>query len=138
VYNKTYNLEWKELYEKFRLNINHIEEKTIKLINDTFKDKLSSSESAFDLLIRFKSVDTRKEIKDTLERKYKNVLERYNQELDEIKELYVKYRDNPPIPKNMPPRAGSIMWVRSLITRIKTPIDKFITLPEILIKEKVG
>lgn len=66
------------------------------------------------------------------------MLERYNQELDEIKELYVKYRDNPPIPKNMPPRAGSIMWVRSLITRIKTPIDKFITLPAILIKEKVG
>jgi dynein heavy chain len=32
----------------------------------------------------------------------------------------------------MPPRSGSIAWARSIITRIKTPIDKFTTKPEIL------
>lgn len=46
--------------------------------------------------------------------------------------LYNKGKDDPPIPKNMPPKSGQICWSRSIITRIKTPIDKFKTKLEIL------
>jgi hypothetical protein len=38
----------------------------------------------------------------------------------------------------MPPRSGSIAWARSIITRIKTPIDKFTTKPEILTEFQPG
>jgi len=51
------------------------------------------------------------------------------------------FKDNqakPPIPKNMPPKSGSIAWARSIITRIKTPIDKFKTRAEILTKYEEG
>jgi len=46
--------------------------------------------------------------------------------------LFRDNETNPPIPKNMPPKSGSIAWARSIITRIKNPIDKFKTKPEIL------
>lgn len=38
----------------------------------------------------------------------------------------------------MPPTSGSICWARSIITRIKSPIDKFKTKPEILTKDSLG
>lgn len=38
--------------------------------------------------------------------KYEDVLERYNTEVSEMKELFLKGRDNTPISKNMPPKAG--------------------------------
>jgi hypothetical protein len=38
----------------------------------------------------------------------------------------------------MPPRSGSICWARSIVTRIKTPIDKFISKPEILTQIDAG
>jgi dynein heavy chain len=47
-------------------------------------------------------------------------------------------QSNPPIPKNMPPNSGNICWSRSIITRIKSPIDKFKTKPEILTSEPYG
>ena len=55
-----------------------------------------------------------------------------------MEELFYKYMNNTPIPKNMPPRSGSIAWSRSIITRIKTPIDKFKTRPEILTEIEAG
>lgn len=42
-----------------------------------------------------------------------------------MEELYEKGKHNPPISKNMPPKAGSIAWARSIMGRIKAPIKKF-------------
>jgi dynein heavy chain len=36
-------------------------------------------------------------------------------------------KENPPISKNMPPKAGSIAWARSIMGRISKPIKKFKT-----------
>ena len=55
-----------------------------------------------------------------------------------MEELFKANRNKPPIPKNMPPNSGSIAWARSIITRIKTPIDKFKTKPEILVDNEEG
>ena len=52
--------------------------------------------------------------------------------------LFEENKDNPPIPKNMPPNSGSICWARSIITRVKTPIDKFKTKPQHLTKDATG
>jgi dynein heavy chain len=66
------------------------------------------------------------------------VLDRYSQELDEMQHMYESDRANPPRPKNMPPDSGKIAWARSIITRIKTPIDKFKTKAEILTQNEAG
>lgn len=42
-----------------------------------------------------------------------------------MKDLFNNNRDKPPISKNMPPKAGSIAWARSIMGRIKAPIKKF-------------
>lgn len=52
--------------------------------------------------------------------------------------LFEENKDHPPIPKNMPPNSGSIAWARSIITRVKTPIDKFKTKPTILTNSPTG
>lgn len=81
---------------------------------------------------------TRQKIEEELSGKYKQVLEKYLLELKGMEELYQSNQHNPPIPKNMPPKSGSIAWARSIITRIKTPIDKFKTRAEILTKYSEG
>lgn len=48
---------WNQLYNNFKKHQNELENKTMKLIDDTFKD-LRSSEGAFDLLNNFKSIET--------------------------------------------------------------------------------
>lgn len=59
--------------------------------------------------------------------KYEDVLEKYGKEIREMEALFTANKDNPPISKNMPPRAGSIAWARSIMGRIKAPIYKFKT-----------
>ena len=95
------------------------------MINATFREKLNSSVGAFDLLDNFKNIKTRQSIEEQLANKYEDVLTRYQLELDEMEDLFNKHHLNPPIPKNMPEKSGSIAWARSIITRIKAPIDKF-------------
>ena len=132
VFNPEHHSDWNVAYGQFDSSITAIETETTNLIQTTFEHKLSSSENAFDLLSKFKHLETREAIKNELESKYTNVLDAYNRELSQMEQLYNKYQQDCPIPKNMPPRSGSIAWARSIITRIKTPIDKFTTKPEIL------
>lgn len=46
---------WHQLFNNFKSQQNNLENRTMKLIDDTFKD-LRSSEGAFDLLNNFKSI----------------------------------------------------------------------------------
>ena len=74
---------------------------------------------------KFQNIKTRAAIKDLLNKKYDAVLVRYGKELTIMKDLFENNRDKPPISKNMPPKAGSIAWARSIMGRIKAPIKKF-------------
>lgn len=138
VFNQAYYDEWKATFSGFDTAIINIEQETVQLISHTFNKKLNSSEGAFNLLAKFKNVQTRPKILAEFSNKYDNVLGRYNDELKEMEDLYKTLKVNPPIPKNMPPDSGSIAWSRSIITRIKTPIDKFKQKPEILSKNQPG
>ena len=95
------------------------------LIEKTFSEQLNSSEGAFDLLSKFQNVKTREAIKKLLNEKYDDVLRRYQFELSEMQDLFESGKGAPPISKNMPPKAGAIAWARSIMGRIKAPIQKF-------------
>jgi hypothetical protein len=58
------------------------------LISSTFKEKLTSSDGAFELLSKFKNIETRPKIWEELSNKYKNVLEQYLKELKTMNELF--------------------------------------------------
>jgi len=53
-----------------------------------------------------------------------------------MSELFMIHKDDPPIPKNMPPTAGKIAWARSIMNRIKGPIFKFKTKEGLLTKDE--
>jgi len=138
VFNPDHLTEWKKTFQTFRDQIDGLETETTNLISNTFKEKLTSSDGAFELLSKFKNVETRPKIQEELGNKYKNVLEQYLKELKTMDDLYKDNKDKPPIPKNMPTNSGSICWARSIITRIKTPIDKFKSKHDILTRYEEG
>ena len=130
--------DWKTSFTNFNTGVDTSEEETIALINSTFDTNLNSAAGAFDLLDNFNDVDTRPRIRDQFESKYDSVLDQYKIELVQMDKLFEDNKENPPIPKNFPPNSGAIAWARSIITRVKQPIDKFKTKPEILTQKPTG
>lgn len=88
VFNPEYFTEWKTTFQTFQQQVDVIEVDTTVLITNTFKEKLNSSEGAFELLSKFKNVKTRPRIEDELSGKYKNVLARYKEELKNMEDLF--------------------------------------------------
>lgn len=49
-----------------------------------------------------------------------------------MEDLYGEGKEDPPLYKNQPPVAGSIMWERSLFHRMKHVIVRFLTMDEMM------
>lgn len=136
VFDKTYEGNWKTVFDEFKKSTENWEDRTCQLIDTTFEHKLNSSEGAFDLLHNFKVIQTRESIERRLRGKYDAVINRYGVELDAMAELFHKHKNSPPISKNMPPTAGKIAWARSIMNRIKAPIFKFKTKEGMLLADE--
>ncbi|XP_039610081.1 dynein heavy chain 5, axonemal-like [Polypterus senegalus] len=67
-----------------------------------------------------------------LHEKYLRVLHRYGRDLEIVRKLYQKQKDNPPSHRNIPPVAGKIMWSRQLFRKIDVPMKILKNKPEIL------
>ena len=80
--------EWQAAMDNFNQQIESIESDTVTLISNTFSKNLNSSVGAFDLLDKFKSVETRDKIQQELSDKFKDVLVKYTSELNEMEKLY--------------------------------------------------
>lgn len=74
LFKQDYDEQWKMIFEGFNHSIAQIEDETCNLINTTFKEKLNSAEGAFDLLHKFKNINTRKRIEEQFKNKYEDVL----------------------------------------------------------------
>ena len=117
--------DWDATFKNFKTNMDQVEEETVTLIQETFSGQLNSAAGAFELLNSFNDVDTRPRIRDEFEQKYADVLEQYRKELIDMETLFEANKHSPPVPKNMPPDSGGIAWARSIITRVKVPIELF-------------
>lgn len=53
------------------------------------------------------------------------IFQNYGLDLDTVQKQYEKHKSAPPIPRNVPPVAGQIMWSRQLLRRIEAPMRKF-------------
>jgi dynein heavy chain, axonemal len=53
-----------------------------------------------------------------------------------IQELFLQYRDSPPIARNMPPIAGALTWCRGLVERIQIPMTKLNQLDRSIIERE--
>eukprot|EP00466_Bigelowiella_natans_P011733 jgi/Bigna1/49976/estExt_Genewise1.C_620014 len=122
---------WKEAQDRYKLHVSTIETKCKNLIDESFKEeKLESAEEAFQLLEKFKDINTLDSIRNKMTSKVSEVLKQYMSSLQVVEQTFQEGVNSPPISRNQPPVAGSIAWLRSLYFRIKKPILKFIKMKD--------
>ncbi|XP_052807224.1 dynein axonemal heavy chain 5-like isoform X2 [Mya arenaria] len=96
---------------------------------DTWFQRPLTTEKAIDLLNKFEAIAGSNL---DMNEKYTKVLMNYGRDLESIRKLYQKFKQEPMIPRNLPPVAGKIAWARQLYRKIENPMKAFKTKPVIL------
>lgn len=94
--------------------------------------QIDDSEGAFDLIQNLKNIQTRSAIEEEMKKKYEDILKVYSDEVNKMRELFVKDQKHPPITKGKPPKAGAISWSEFIFKKIQQPILKFKTRDNLL------
>lgn len=58
-----------------------------------------------------------------IDRKYLELTGLFQKEIEDVRDRYNEDRSDPPIPRNVPPIAGRILWIRQLFRRIESPME---------------
>ena len=87
------------------------------------------TDKALELLTKFERIGGNNL---NLNDKYLRVLSNFGRDLESVRKLYQKHKDDPPVPRNFPPVAGKISWARQLYRKIDMPMRAFKKKPEIL------
>lgn len=53
------------------------------------------------------------------------IFQHYARDLEAVQAQYEAQKHNLPVPHNVPPTAGNIMWSRQLLSRIEEPMQLF-------------
>ncbi|XP_063254241.1 dynein axonemal heavy chain 5-like isoform X1 [Prinia subflava] len=97
---------------------------------DSWFEKTVTTEQMLGFLMKLEQIG---ENNIDLNEKYTIVLQQYSQDLEFIQKLYQKEKENPPIPRNIPPVTGKIMWAQQLFRKIDHPM-MFLKKKTILLK----
>lgn len=122
-------------FYQFRCSIKELERRLGAVVALAFDD-CSTIYGRFKLFDSFEGLLDRPIIQDELESKYVNVVQQYGQDMKTIQELFLQYRDSPPIARNMPPIAGALTWCRGLVERIQIPMAKLNQLDRSIIERE--
>ena len=87
------------------------------------------------MLHNFKNIRSRQSINTTMMQKFNEILVQFEKEVENINQLFLDQKDDPPISKNQPPVAGAIGWSRSLFQSIKHTVLRFQTMKELIDSE---
>lgn len=58
-----------------------------------------------------------------IDRKYLELITLFKKEIEDVRDRYNEDRSDPPIPRNVPPISGRILWIRQLYRRIEVPME---------------
>lgn len=83
-----YKNSWKSQMEHFYKQVESIEGEAKMFIDESFQS-LRSAEGAFDMLLNFKHIRSRKAINDQMMQKFKDILVQYEKEVYTIQNLEV-------------------------------------------------
>lgn len=111
-------------YVEFNQRIAEIEASLREFIDKCFEVN-DSIEGALKMLSKFKTIITRESFRKDLESKHILIFRNYGQELLRVQDMYEKFKQSPPIARDMPPVAGNIGWSRLLLKRIEDPMKMF-------------
>uniref|UniRef100_A0A8C9XCP5 Dynein axonemal heavy chain 8 n=1 Tax=Sander lucioperca TaxID=283035 RepID=A0A8C9XCP5_SANLU len=113
-------VEFETDFAKFMAQIGHIENQLRTFMSSCFSNIISSQQALS--LIHFQRLNI-----PCLDTEISNllglILQRYASEVEFVKKLFDKQRDDPPLARNMPPVAGRIGWVKHLYQKIEEPIS---------------
>ena len=115
--------EFKTDFDEFKSTVEELEKRIGSLLTEGFEDS-NSLVGRFKLLDSFSGLLERPVIEDELEKRYLTIVHQVSSDLRASQELFLTYRDDPPIPSNLPPFSGAITWCRGIKDRIKKPIQK--------------
>eukprot|EP00960_Hanusia_phi_P039486 753915-Hanusia_phi.AAC.17 len=121
----------------FRCQINELERRLASVITQAFDDSVT-------VLMRFKLLDSfeglleREIIQADLEKKNADLLNAYAMDLKQVQEIFVMFKDNPPINDNAPPRAGAVTWVRGLMERVQEPMNRLKAMNKSILDSEEG
>ncbi|XP_068050765.1 dynein axonemal heavy chain 5-like isoform X2 [Anomalospiza imberbis] len=110
--------EFEKDYLEFKNQIAALYE-SIQEFVDSWFEKTVTTEQMLGFLMQLEQIG---ENNIDLNEKYTIVLQQYSQDLEFIQKLYQKEKENPPIPRNMPPVTGKIMWAQQLFRKIDHPM----------------
>lgn len=61
----------------------------------------------------------------------------FQTEVENIRDRYNEDRSDPPLPRNVPPVAGRIFWIKQLFSRCEIPMEIFKRRPTVIANERV-
>lgn len=111
-------------YLEFNKNVLELEADLVTFINETFLRSHSTARS-ISLLRQFQTVLQRESLQKLLDEKYRFIFESFGKDLDYVRNVYERFKEEPPLSRNMPQVAGSIAWARQLLRRIEGPMEFF-------------
>ncbi|KAJ8934453.1 hypothetical protein NQ314_013327, partial [Rhamnusium bicolor] len=122
---------WEAIMESFHREVRKLEIEGVNFIDQSFK-MIRSSESALEMLLKFKHIETREVIQRKLMVKFDVILDQYMKEILNVDDTFTRNKRHPLLCKNQPPHGGAIYWVRLLYYKLKRPILKFQEVKELM------
>ncbi|XP_064651602.1 dynein axonemal heavy chain 8-like [Lineus longissimus] len=117
-------------YADFKTQMTNLDVLLLNFMDNCFA-KTTSCMHSLKLLARFEKLKL-KSLEHSLEEKYCMVFQHLGLEIEIIKKIYGKWKDDPPITRGYPPVAGKIAWARQLSRRVQEPMEIFMKRPYVL------
>ncbi|CAF4116331.1 unnamed protein product [Rotaria sp. Silwood2] len=105
-------------YNEFKSQIEYIQAQ-LQLFIDSWFRKSYTVEQSLLFLNKFQDLEG---VKIDFGDKLSKLLQNFSKELDSVRKIYEKNKEDPPLSRNLPPTAGRIIWARQLYQRISIPI----------------
>ncbi|KAM4771050.1 dynein axonemal heavy chain 5-like [Rhinophrynus dorsalis] len=113
-----------EGYSEFLVKNQQTEKYISVYIQALFLRRMPTKE-ALSILQRFSVVSRRPGIQHIINECYMDVFDWFYDELRETQKVYETFKDDPVVPRNMPPAAGAIVWSRKLLSNIENTMKVF-------------
>ncbi|XP_071819604.1 dynein axonemal heavy chain 5-like isoform X1 [Apostichopus japonicus] len=120
--------EFDQDYTEFKGQIESLQNALQNFLDSWFQKNLST-DKALELLGKFEKIDG---ATLNINEKYMRVLANFGRDLESVRKQYQKGKDDPTVPRNIPPVAGKIAWARQLYRKIDIPMRAFKRKPDIL------
>jgi dynein heavy chain len=96
IFNRENSQQWYLFIDEFKHRLSTIEQEAKVFIRTSFT-QLRSAETALDMFIKFQKTNTTHILAHEMIQQSTAILLQYCKEIDEIYDIFIKYKDNPPI-----------------------------------------